>query len=125
MRFSSVVLRKDTVLDMNFPEEQLAELKKAFPGVSYAEEGGNGFLLLPQLKLPSGCSPSTIKALLCPTVRDGYHSRLFFASVPTCNVARTWNRSTILGEDWYACSWQTSTGLTLLQMIGEHLDAVR
>ena len=113
---------------MNFPEDQIEELKKLYPAVQSCEEGGVTFFLLPKLRLPEGCEPQETDALLCPAPRDGYNSRLFFANKITCSKALNWNASgvRIAERNWAAFSWKTEhTDLRLAQMVAIHLSAFK
>lgn len=112
---------------MEFPPDQIEELKALADGVSAGEEGGFAYLLLPSLQLPTGCSPEKIDALLCPMPRDGYPSRLFFASQITSSEQRNWNATgvRILKRNWYAFSWTVPIGLRLAQLVGAHLKGLR
>jgi hypothetical protein len=111
---------------MKFPEEEIIELKTIIPSVSYANEGGYDYLLLEQLTLPDGCQPAVLDVLLCPNQRDGYQSRLFFASQVTGGPTRNWNGNIrALGRNWHAISWATSPGLKLVEMLAVHLKALR
>lgn len=49
------------------------------------------YFLIRDLELPAGCIPATVDSLLCPTLRDGYQSRLFFAAQVSGGPARNWN----------------------------------
>ena len=64
---------------MSLPEDQIEELLRIYPDAKQSTEGGVTYFLLPQLEMPPGCTPERVDALLCPTHRDGYESRLFFA----------------------------------------------
>jgi hypothetical protein len=112
---------------MTFPEDQLAELKRLCPEVRQCEEAGCTYLLLPGLRLPEGCNPSVIDALLCPTTRDGYASRLFFAERVQSRAALNWNanRVRILERNWDAFSWRMSAEPRLIQMLAAHLRAFK
>jgi hypothetical protein len=111
---------------MDFPQDQIDELKQIAPSLNIAEEGGYTFILIEKLKLPDHCSPTEIDALLCPTPRDGYHSRLFFSSMVTGGPQRNWNGNIrVLGKNWHAVSWRTKEGLRLAQMLMIHLNALR
>lgn len=117
---------------MNFPQEQVEELKQLFSAVEMAEEGGYVFFLIPNLRLPNGCTPETIDALLCPMPRDGYTSRLFFSQKieknPPPNPALNWNSTDqrILERNWYAYSWKINrSDLRLAQMVANHLKPLR
>ena len=76
---------------MSFPEDQVAELKLLCAEAQQCEEAGCTYLLLPGLKLPKGCSPAKTDALLCPTARDGYPFRLFFAERVQSSTKLNWN----------------------------------
>jgi hypothetical protein len=110
---------------MTFPEDEVRELSRLFPGTEQSDEGGTPYFLLPQLLLPSGRSPERIDALFCPKGRDGYPSRLFFAETIASPVARNWNGVRILERNWYAVSWRVREGLRLAQAVRAHLDALR
>jgi hypothetical protein len=113
---------------VNFPEDQLAELKRLCPGASWCQDGGIGYFLLPALSLPDGCAPKAADALLCPTPRDGYNSRLFFDRVVSSRQALNWHMQNvrIAERNWNAYSWKLNrTDLRLAQIIGEHLRALR
>jgi hypothetical protein len=112
---------------MEFPPDQIEELKAIASGVQESQEGGFLYFLLPSLQLPSGCKPEKIDAILCPMIRDGYPSRLFFAEQITAPVCRNWNVRgvRILERNWYAFSWTVQKGLRLAQMIGAHLKGLR
>jgi hypothetical protein len=110
---------------MNFDEKQIAELKKITPNLSYAQEGGYDYILIENLHLPDGCQPQIVDALLCPTPRDGYQSRLFF-SVQITGQARNWNGNIrVLERNWFAISWQVPPGLRLYEILLVHLRSLR
>jgi len=111
---------------MKFSEEEIVELKAIIPSVSYANEGGYDYLLLENLVLPDGCQPGVVDVLLCPNPREGYQSRLFFASKIAGGPLRNWNGNIrALGRNWYAVSWATKPGLKLVEMLSIHLKALR
>lgn len=115
-------------MNMSLPVDQIDELLHVYPNVKQANEAGVTYFFLPQLALPAGCSPSHTDALLCPTPRDGYVSRLYFSEMIAGGPSRNWNPqgiARILDRNWHAISWQTSQNLRLVQMIRVHLDALR
>lgn len=116
-------------MQTKLPSDQLAELRRAYPGAQLTEEGGTEFVFLPQLELPDTVTPERTDALLCPSPRDGYSSRLYLADRPTGGVAneRNWHVTglRIIGRPWHAASWQTPNGLRLVQMIAAHLDMLQ
>jgi len=118
------LLLKDPV--MNFPTEQIEELKRIAPSLSIASEGGYTYIFIENLQLPDKCTPSIVDALLCPTERDGYNSRLFFASKVEGGPARNWNGNIrVLNRNWHAMSWQVPPGLRLAETLLVHRKALR
>lgn len=111
---------------MNFNEDEIAELKLINPNLSTAQEGGNQFILISGLSLPSGCQPQLVDALLCPTMREGYNSRLYLSAQITGCPFRNWNgQLRLLGRNWFAISWQVPGGLRLAETLLVHLNAFR
>lgn len=113
---------------MAITDDEVRELSRQYPAVEEGTEGGVVYYLIPDLRLPEGCTPDRVDALLCPTGRDGYPSRLFLAKAVSCRPARTWNASNvrILERNWFAVSWRVSTpNLRLAQLLGAHLEAFR
>ncbi len=114
---------------MQFPSDQIEELKSAFPTVLIAEEGGIAYFLLPTFPLPPGNSPPTVDILLCPGAeRHGYPSRLFFAQQVQSPKPLNWNTNgvRILERNWYAYSWKIPQhGLRLMQILALHLKALQ
>jgi|SRR5215213_572825 len=112
---------------MSFPDDQIQELKAMFGSVGQGVEAGVTYFLLPGLTLPEGCTPSSTDALLCPTPRDGYNSRLFFADRIQSRHSLNWNAVgvRILEHNWNAFSWQVNRpGLRLAQLVSAHLGAL-
>lgn len=111
----------------SFPDEQVAELNMLCCGVQQCEEAGFTYLLLPGLALPEGCRPPAIDALLCPTARDGYPSRLFFAERVQSAKQLNWNANAvrIVERNWDAFSWKVNPNLRLAQMVAAHLRALQ
>jgi hypothetical protein len=111
---------------MDFPQEQIAELKGLAPEVGSCEEGGTTFFLIRPLVLPDGCTPAAVDALLCPSTRDGYNSRLYFSERIVSKAPLNWNGNIRIAErNWFAFSWRTPAGLRLAQMVAEHIRAFR
>jgi hypothetical protein len=111
---------------MDFPQDQIEELKQIAPSVSIAAEGGYTFFLIEKLKLPIGCSPTEVDALLCPTLHSGYCCRLFFAQQITGCSNYNWNgQLRALERNWHAISWQTEPNLRLLEQVMIHLKPFR
>lgn len=111
---------------MDFPTDQIEELKALATNVLKCDEGNVTYFLLKGLQLPDGCSPTIADALLCPTERDGYPSRLFFSIQFGCPKQQNWNSCNIriLEQNWFAFSWRINrSGLRLAQMVSAHLGA--
>jgi len=104
-------------------EDELTELQRLFPGARAYEEGGVHYYLLPNLRLPVGCTPTTVDALLCPILQDGYPSRLYFAQRRAGPVERNWNAQQrhILGRTWEAFSWDNVRGRRLADLVLAHV----
>jgi hypothetical protein len=86
------------------------------------EEGGITFFLILGLELPDGCNPNKTDALLCPTKRDGYESRLYFSDKIQTKKTLNWNANgvRIFERNWHAFSWRTPPNLRLCQMVAIH-----
>jgi hypothetical protein len=113
---------------MDFPSDQIEELRLLCPEASRCEEGGSVFFLLPAVALPPACEPAITDLLLCPTPRDGYPSRLFFAEAVKSSTSQNWhvNGVRIIERNWHAFSWRvTRPGLRLAQLVSAHLRALR
>lgn len=109
---------------MNPYEDQIQEMQKTFPGFKHFTEGGFNYFFIPRLKLPAGCVPDTVDALLCPQLRDGYNSRLFLSQQISGCPQRNWNSVVrILDRSWYAISWRTELNSNLFQILMIHLRA--
>lgn len=113
---------------MELNPSEVEELKRAFGNeLKTFNEGGMPFILIEKLSLPNGCKPEHEDALLCPSSRDGYPSRLFLASQIQSPIQRNWNAKGVrIGErTWFAVSWKVEAALRLLQMVSAHLGAFR
>jgi hypothetical protein len=99
-------------------------LKALCPVVCQGEEGQTIYFLLPGLQTPDG---SRVDALLCPTARDGYEFRLFFAEKVASKNPLNWHfNGRILERNWHAFSWKANrTDLRLAQMVSLALAALR
>jgi hypothetical protein len=117
---------------MEFPPDQIEELKAMFPLVAKCDEGNVTFFFMPDAPLPNGTKPARADLLLCPFPRDNYNSRLFFsAKVERASnngrEALNWNANQVrlIERNWFAISWKTPAGLRLAQMVAIHLKAFR
>lgn len=117
---------------MSLPQDQVEELKATFGnGLASVSEAGVEYVLIRNLKLPNGWAPTEVEALLCPTPRDGYESRLFFSTRLRCErsplTELNWNANgvRIAEQVWHAYSWKVPRGLHLAQLVAAHLKALR
>jgi hypothetical protein len=111
-----------------FPQDQIDELKLFCVGVSTCQDGGVTYLVITGLALPAGCTLANVDALLCPTARDGYPSRLFFAEQVESPVSRNWNFSgRICERNWRGFSWKVGgpDQMRVAQLVRAHLDGLR
>jgi len=107
-------------------EDLLAPITRAFPTAKVLSEGGHTYIYIPELKMPEGCEPSRVDALLCIQPRDGYNSRLFISSRLSGCPSRNWNGNIVLlDRQWYAVSWKTTQNLSYFEMLTVHLKAFR
>ena len=110
---------------MSYPQEQIDELKRYCTKVSALSEGGIAVLYLEELRLPAGCKPEICDALLCPSAKDSYPSRLYFSAQITGPYTRNWNvTGARIGEkNWWAFSWKVELSApTLAQLLVAHLN---
>ena len=111
---------------MNFSQKEIDDLKTVAPELKMIQEGGYTYFYINELKLPDNCSPKIVEALLCPTDHGGYPCRLFFSSKISGCPQRNWNgQLRAIGKNWFAISWRTRTGLTLIEMLSIHLKALK
>jgi hypothetical protein len=120
---------------MEFPADEVDELKRCYAKLASAQEGGVNFILIPELRLPPGAEPAVVEALFCPYGKgDGYTSRLFLSKQITHNGrGKNWNAAgvTILGKQWWAVSWNATPAngqpvkQRLAAVLAAHLEAFR
>lgn len=110
------------------PQDQIDELKGMYSGLGLIEEAGVQYILIPNLVLPKGCTPATVDALLCPTSRDGYSSRLFFAQQVAGPKPLNWNANGVrIGDrNWHAFSYRIgASAQRLAQLVSSHITALQ
>lgn len=114
---------------MSFDQIQIDELKLFYPEIGAVTDGGVEFILIRSFRLPDGCAPAVVDALLCPVARDGYPSRLFLSQkVRHIGPGQNWNAAgvQIAGSQWWAVSWKVNkNGLTLLGVVLAHMEAFK
>lgn len=109
---------------VDYPQEQIGELKRYCATLRAFLESGITFFLLEKIRLPVGCTPSVCDALLCPVSRDGYPSRLYLSELINGPYTRNWNKTDArIGErNWVAFSWMVNLSEpTLAQLLLAHL----
>jgi hypothetical protein len=110
---------------MDYPQEQIDELKRYCSKVSGLTEGNATFLFLEQLRLPDGCEPAACDALLRPFLgADGYPSQLYFSVQVKSPYAKNWNVSNvrICEKNWFGFSWKINPASpTLAKILVAHL----
>ena len=110
-----------------YPQDQIDELKGLYSGLSLIEDVGVQYFLMPNLVTPKSCVPDRVDALLCPSARDGYTSRLFFArqvAEPLPAKLERQRRQDRRAE--LARIFMENRGVTrrLAQMVSSHLSAL-
>ena len=111
---------------MNYPSDQIEELKRHCDQLSFFEEANVPYFKLEGLRLPEGCEPTRTDALLCPKDRgDGYPSRIFFPAQIRSTSSPNWHINERIGEaNWVAFSWKVGlTDPTLAETLVELLKA--
>jgi len=111
-----------------YPPDQIQELKQLCEVISACSEGGVNYIFMQKLALPPQCAPDKSDALLCPTGRDGYPSRLLFSQVIQGPFARNWNfNGRICERNWAGFSWKVENpqAMRLAQLVRVHLDGFR
>ena len=110
---------------MEYPQEQINELKRYCAKVSALTEANATYLYLEELRLPDGCDPGICDALLRPFPgADGYPSQLYFSVQVNSPHARNWNVSNvrICEKNWFAFSWKVNPASpTLTRILVAHL----
>lgn len=108
-------------------EAEVNGLERLCSGATEVTEFGKRYVLLPKLQLPDGCTPDVVDALLCLDMRDGYATRLYFAQPVSCRNGLNWNTQNvlILQRNWFAYSWRVSPSARPIEILAQHLKALR
>jgi hypothetical protein len=108
-------------------EGDLRELEQLCIGSKEFAEFDRNYILLPQLRLPEGCTPAVVDALLCLSARDGYPTRLFYAQQITSGKPLNWNAQNvpILQRNWFAYSWNYVESGRPIEILAQHLKALQ
>ena len=123
MKFSSAMCAAAARLMAT--ETDLRELDQLCEGAKEYAEFGLNYVLLPQLRLPGGCTPAVLDALLCLSPRDGYPTRLYFAQQVSSKNGLNWNSNVaILQRSWFAYSWNYVASGRPIEVLAQHLKAL-
>lgn len=100
---------------------QFGPVQTAFPDAEFWEEGGQPYVFLPELRFVGAGKRKKMQALLCPSPRDSYTTRLFLEEQIPERV-QNWKQVTIRGRTWWACSWNNvPASLPWLEILANHL----
>jgi len=112
---------------MVLPSEQIEELKAIYGAATAVSEGDTQFVHFAALPLPKGCDATHVEALLCPSMREGYPSRLYMAEIPKSPTRPNWHMQVrILEKNWHVYSLRVpDSGQRLAQLVQQHLAALR
>lgn len=112
---------------MGFSLDQLKELQSLWPEVQQCNEAGTEYFVFPSFALPDGCEPGRLDVLLCPTPRDGYPCRVYFAAQVRGQKVPNWNQHgvRILERNWSSYSWNIGPEpRRLAQMVPAYLKGL-
>jgi hypothetical protein len=105
--------------------EHLQHINLIYPGATSMSEAGHDYIHVPSLRLPEGCTPSKVEALLWMTGNGNYPTRLFLTQIIPGRGAN-WTTHTVLGRTWYTWSWKDiPTSLRPIEALAEHLRGLR
>lgn len=111
--------------DAPLSDAALAELAVLCPGTIVMREGGHTYVHLPALRLPAGCQPPVVDALLCLQPHQGYTTRLFLAA-PIAGRGQNWTVHRILDRTWHTWSWQgVPADVRPMEVLAGHLRGLR
>jgi len=109
--------------------QHIAELNQVCGGeATEYHEFGLHYILLPALRLPQGCTPGIVDALLSLSPRENYPTRLFFAQQVQSKNPLNWNSQSvpILQRTWFAYSWNYVTNDSRpLEVLANHMKALQ
>jgi hypothetical protein len=107
-------------------DASLADLRAVCPGAELMQERGVTYIHIPVLRLPPGCVPAEVEALLRPGPGpDGYTTRLFF-SHPFPSRGQNWTTHRILDKPWHTFSFNNvPADSRLVEMLINHLSVLR
>lgn len=107
---------------------QVATLHALYPGAERWEVFERTFVYIPGLVVQTTTGPMKVDALLSPhsvPQYGGYPTRLFVnCRLPDSEKAKNWQPHQVLGEQWWAVSWQgVSSDQPWQQILAAHLHA--
>lgn len=102
--------------------DEIARLRTLCSGATLWDEAGEPLVFLPDLKVESAGAVHTVDALLCPRMRDGYETRLYYSrQLP---APRAWSTHAVMAGSWSTFSWQgISASQPWLDILASHLGA--
>lgn len=107
------------------PQDQIDEVKPLCGSVHQIMQGEQPFLLMERLRLPPGCQPAEVDALLALHPRDGYPTRLYL-SAPMPHRGENWTTVYLLDRSWQTWSWKdVSAQQRAAQVLAGHLRVLR
>jgi hypothetical protein len=111
---------------ISIDDTQLSELRTVCPEADAIQEGGVTYIYFPRLRLPVGCEPPEVEALLRPEPGpDGYTTRLFF-SHPFQSKGAELDRSSDLRQSLaHILIQQWPSNLRLIEILANHLQVLR
>jgi len=107
-------------------KERFEKLLEDYPKAKTVTEGAEEFIFLPHAKvtLLDG-NEAELDMLLCPHLREGKPTRLYFSKQLKTRRPRNWGPSRILEKEWHAISWNgVEASLSYSEMIAEHIGAL-
>ena len=103
-------------------EEKLVQLQQVYPDAKVTADGGQVFVYIPLVKIPTGGDMRDYAVLLSPTTHSGYDTR-FFLDQQVPDRGANWRTFVILGRTWWACSIRgVQQNQPYLQMLLAFLD---
>jgi hypothetical protein len=110
---------------MSLDPQHLAHLKTLYPDAEVMPEGGIDHIYFPVLPIETNGTVLKMKALLRLGEHQGYATRLFVER-QIAGKGQNWNCFQLLGNAWWAPSWNHVTlDLPLLAILANHLTVFR
>jgi hypothetical protein len=108
--------------------DEIEELNQLCAGAKVMPDGDSVYIFMPALKLPAGCVPAQVDALLrIKSPLTDYPTRLFFRAQISSSKALNWNSTNvpILERTWFAYSWKDiPADHRAIELVAEHIRAL-